>query len=390
MLQQIEHLKQLYLSHLGSGELKMTSSNLLPIAVPASASSCHNPAGCSLVGDVRGDENIVLSAMHTLFARHHNIIARALKRRHRRWNEHKLFETARKINIAVYQKIVYNEFVSVLGSVERYRGYKPYVDASIVAVFSTAAFRFGHSLVPNSWAMLDKSFNKAMDDISLQASFFNTTSLRTHGIEPIVYGLCANQSQVVDTKFASGLVRKLFVPVGHHGYSDLAALNIQRGRDHGIRTYGHWRRLCRLKTLNTWKDLIGLIPASVIKAFKKLYKRPHDIDIFAAGIAEKHVRGKALGETFHCIVTNQFERLREGDRFYYERSGVFTWAQRRSINRMTMAKVLCNTLNGVVSMQRKALEAFIPGSKRPECTSIPGLDMRLWWNGYMNFGNKLV
>lgn len=362
----------------GSGQLKVTRKNLLPIDVPASSPSCQNPAGCSLLGDSRGDENIALSSMHTIWVRHHNFIAKALKRRHRSWNERRLFETARKINIGIYQRIVYNEFLPPLVNAGRYRRYNSRVDASIVSVFSTAAFRFGHSLVPNAWALLNKNYNKAFNDISLQASFFDTRPLRRRGIEPIVYGLLKNQSQVVDTKFAFGIARRLFVPVGTRGYADLPALNIQRGRDNGIRTYGTWRKVCKLRRLRKWSDLIGLMPSSARTAFRKLYKHPNDIDIFAAGIAERHRGGKMLGETFQCIIKNQFQRLRNGDRLYFERAGVFTRRQRNELRKMTMAKVLCNTLKDVVSVQIKALKVFGYGNWRRECGSIRGANLKVW------------
>lgn len=362
----------------GTGQMKVTTDQLLPISVPGSSPSCNNPAGCSLVGDERGDENIVLHSVHTLFVRNHNLLAKGLQQRNRRWSGNTIFETARKINIAIIQHIIYSEFVPELTTLKRYSTYDRKTDAGVLNVFSTAVFRFGHSLIPNAWAMLDKNFNKAFEPVSLQASFFNTAPVRQHGIEPVMFGLLQNQSQLVDTRFAFGIARRLFVPVGEITHEDLTALNIQRGRDHGLPTYGAWRKECKLKTLISWKDLIGVMPASVIKGLKKIYKHPNDIDLFAAGIAEKHVGGKVLGATFQCILKTQFERLRNGDRLYYERNRVFTKAQRSEIRKMSLAKVLCDNLKGVVSMQSKAFQAFTPGTKRRECSSIPGLNLDLW------------
>jgi hypothetical protein len=50
------------------------------------------------------------------------------------------------------------------------------------------------------------------------------------------------------------------------------------------------------------------------------YGSVNDMDVWVAGLAEDPVPGSALGETFHTIVVTQFETLRDGDRFWYERT----------------------------------------------------------------------
>lgn len=362
--------------------MKVTNTNLLPIKLPETDARCDIPGGCSLVGDDRGDENIVLHTLHTIFARNHNYIAKQLKKARRYWNENFLFETARKINIAIYQRIIYTEFLPNLIDVSSYQRYKPSVDASLFNVFSTAAFRFGHSLVPNAWSQLDKNFNRAFDDISLQASFEDTRIIRQRGIESTAFGLLANQSQQVDASFAFGLARRLFVPIGETTHEDLTALNIQRGRDHGLPTYGAWRRICNLRSVSSFSDLAGTFTSRVVSNFQKVYTDPNDIDIFAAGIAETPTNGKMLGPTFQCIQRIQFERLRDGDRFWYEKPYYFTRPQLDEINKMTLAKVLCNTLADIVSIQPKALQAVTRRTRRKECSSLPGMNFAVWRFNY--------
>ncbi|XP_057310631.1 lactoperoxidase-like [Hydractinia symbiolongicarpus] len=362
----------------GTGLLRVTSSNLLPIRLLATDPQCGNPGGCSLVGDDRGDENIVLNTLHTIFVRYHNHIAKQLRTLTGSTSETFLFETARKINIAIYQRIVYNEFLPPLVDLDLYKGYNSLVDASITNVFATAAFRFGHSLVPNSWAQLDKNFNQAFNDISLRASFQNTRSIRRRGIEPTAFGLLANRSQGVDTSFAFGIARRLLVPPGERRLEDLTALNIQRGRDHGLGTYGAWRRRCRLPAISTFKDLVGIMSDLTIKNFETVYSNPNDIDIFAAGIAERGTNKKMLGPTFQCILKIQFERFRDGDRFWYENPDVFTPDQVIEVNKMTLSKVLCNTLKGIVSIQEKSLLAVTSTTIRRECGGIADIDLKKW------------
>jgi hypothetical protein len=47
----------------------------------------------------------------------------------------------------------------------------------------------------------------------------------------------------------------------------------------------------------------------------------HDIDLFAGGMTEKRVGGTYVGNTFACILGKQFQILKRGDRFWYEREG---------------------------------------------------------------------
>lgn len=49
-----------------------------------------------------------------------------------------------------------------------------------------------------------------------------------------------------------------------------------------------------------------------------VYKSAEDVDLWVGGLAEDHVPGALVGETVRAIVKDQFERLRDGDRFWYE------------------------------------------------------------------------
>lgn len=41
------------------------------------------------------------------------------------------------------------------------------------------------------------------------------------------------------------------------------ALNIQRGRDHGLPSYNDWREVCSLKKIGSWQELVGVMDDSV-------------------------------------------------------------------------------------------------------------------------------
>uniref|UniRef100_A0A7M5UE79 Uncharacterized protein n=1 Tax=Clytia hemisphaerica TaxID=252671 RepID=A0A7M5UE79_9CNID len=350
----------------GTGQLKVRSGNLLPFQ--PSSKPCSTPGGCSLSGDIRADENIALHAMHTVWVREHNRVVTKLAQLHDNWNEEKLYQEARKIVIGEWQHVVFNEWVPRVVNIGSYGGYKSGLDPRIINAFSTAAFRFGHSLVPNSWSQLNNNYDKLFPKIGLQESFFNIQSINIRGIEPTMLGLVGNQSNTVDDEFAFDLIRRLFVPPGQSGHMDLTALNIQRGRDHGLPTYGKWRQFCKLPAISSFRELEYHMPARVAKKFSILFNSPADIDLFAAGISENHVPGFQTGPTFKCLFWHQFSRLRDGDRYYYLNPGVFTPEQQSELKKTSMSKVLCNNLKGIVSINK---DAFVQTKeKRTPCNDI--------------------
>ena len=351
---------------------------MLPIAHNQGSNGCHTRGGCSLSGDDRADENIALLSMHTLWVREHNRIAEELKKLNPNWNNDKLFYTARKIVGAMLQHITYNEYLPFLIDLPEYKGYNPNINPSIINGFATAAFRYGHSLVPNSFEQLDMGFNRKQKPMTLQEAFLNRAFISANGIEPTMFGLVKNFSRTVDEGFAFAIARKLFVGIGSNDFLDLTALNIQRGWDHGLRGYNTYRQICGLTVSKTWKRIKETMVPGAGDRFQKVYKRPDDIDLFAGGIAEIHDRGSIVGPLFKCILSRQFKNLRDGDRFYYEHKGVFTPPQLKEIKRVRFSKVLCNNLKEVVSIQP---DAFLEGTKRnsrKSCASIQNFNLDPW------------
>ena len=385
----------LFLIFIGSGELKVDAAGLLPIDIKESKkASCRNPAGCPIVGDERGDENIALLAMHTLWVRQHNYLAKKLKNVNKRWQGERIFQEARKINGALWQHIVYNEWLPKLYDIPEYSKfvgnkkkfkrtkYDSSKDPSIINSFASAAFRFGHSLVPNQFSQMKSDFNEYGPSIPLQKAFFNSTSIYKNGIEPTMMGLCANMTGSIDGNIAQGLKEKLFIFPGSNLFNDLMSLNIQRGRDHGIPTYMHWRRACGFAKYDqpgfSFKDLL-YTPKVTQMSFAKVYNHIEDVDLFVGGLTENHLRDKVVGPTFSCIFKEQFESLRFGDRFFYTHRGRFSTKQLKEITKISMSKILCNNLYSMVSIQPDSFKVFnIKDDRRISCDDLPDININLW------------
>ena len=368
------------------GLLNVLNGNLLPLDTSeliAPNNFCENFGGCFLAGDVRVNEQAALASIHTLFLREHNRIAKRLKVINPQWDGEKIYQESRKIVGALVQKITYKDWLPIaIGrrGVGTYRGYNPYINPGITNSFATAAYRFGHSTIRPTFDFLDANFDPIVNPIPLVQMFFNNTLIQKKGVDGFLLGAVGNVSQEVDTTLAQGLF-KLFQREESAGL-DLAALNIQRGRDHGLPSYEQFRRRCGFKRAFSFNDLRGVIKdANLRNILTQLYKTPDNADLWPAGLAEMSGRGGSLGPTFACLVRDQFRRLRDGDRFYYENPGVFTGSQLREIKSDSLSRILCDNVVGIVSIQRNAfrvpnLENKISG--RRACKDMPKLNLEPW------------
>ena len=103
--------------------------------------------------------------------------------------------------------------------------------------------------------------------------------------------------------------------------ADLASLNMQRGRDHGMPSYNAFREFCGLPRARHWNDLSGAFTNNTLQKYSDIYDSPEDIDLWSAGISERPAPGSMLGPVFACILGETFRNLRGGDRFWYENEG---------------------------------------------------------------------
>ena len=102
-------------------------------------------------------------------------------------------------------------------------------------IFSTACFRVGHTLLSPTLLRLGEAGTIPEGNIPLAAAFFAPEAIILDGgIDPILRGLAAQPAQEIDPQVIGAVRNFLFGPPGAGGL-DLASLNIQRGRDHGLR-----------------------------------------------------------------------------------------------------------------------------------------------------------
>nr|XP_053631157.1 peroxidase-like [Cherax quadricarinatus] len=379
------------------GLLKVQESDLLPADVHVmECETIREGLPCFMAGDNRVNEQVALAVMHTVWVRIHNRIARELARLNPHWSDETLYQETRRIVVALYQHIIYNEWLpNVLGKdymaanglLPRRGGYSRDYDRSLNAVilneFATVAFRFGHTLAQGMIQLVGK---KGMSTglLPLHENFNNPRQLYTPGrLDEFLRGIATQPVQMFDRFVTSELTNRLFetreVPAG----MDLVALNTQRARDHGIAPYNDLREACGLPRARTFEDLLDVLPAEVVQAFSRLYSSVDDIDPFVAGISERQAPGSILGPTFRCIIGDQFTRLKRGDRFFYDLANMpssFSEAQLHSIRMISWARIICEAGNMVGYVQPLAFRQPRGLNERVPCDSpaIPFLDLTPW------------
>jgi hypothetical protein len=355
----------------------------------------------------------VLTAIHTLFAREHNRIVAALSRS--RLSDEDKFQLARRVVGAEVEYITYNEFLPALGvGLDNYRGYNPNVNPALANEFATVGYR-AHSMIHGEFEptvpqntytgrQLSRTFPAAGIAVErhpdhtvtlvipLVVAFGNPDLLEEVGEGPILQSLAERQyknDEQIDNSLRSVLFQvpkpdapdpascgaPIISPNCFVGVSDLGALDVQRGRDHGMPFYNDLRRAYGLAPARSFTDIthestdsfpsdpeidandpmddpdildfvrleddqgnpievgseeagedavVGVRRTTLAARLKALYGNVDRVDAFVGMLAEPHVAGSELGPLQLAIWKRQFEALRDGDRFYYTNDPVLT------------------------------------------------------------------
>jgi peroxidase len=295
-------------------------------------------------GDVRANENIELTSLQTLFVREHNYWATKIAAANPHWTDEQIYQAARSRVIAEIQSITYNQWLpTLLGSagMPAYHGYQANVNPGIANEFSTAAFRFGHSLLGDDVEFLNNQGLPTADAVSLAQAFFNPPLVSQNGIDPILKYLSSDPSSELDTEVVGSVRNFLFGPPGSGGL-DLASLNIQRGRDNGLADYNTIRQSYGLPRVTSFAQINSdpAVQAKLREAYGTTngHDNVNNIDAWVGLLAEQHLKGSSVGVTMRAVLVNQFSRIRDGDPLYFERS--MSGGSLRDVENTTLADII--------------------------------------------------
>ncbi|XP_028168588.1 peroxidase-like isoform X1 [Ostrinia furnacalis] len=364
-----------------TGGLLKTSTvdgeELLPLAAnPTEKCLVESASGtCFNAGDVRANMHPWLTSFHTLWVREHNRIARSLASINPGWNSDKLYHEARRIVVAELQHITFKHWLPALTGKafdELYdaydTGYNSDLDPTITNSFATAAFHFVNSL-------FDQDIEVEGHSSRLVDGYFKPEMVAQKGMmQKLVKGMVTQKSQGLDFNYDDDLRHRWL------GGLDVLAIDIQRGRDHGLPGYSQYRVLCGLSQATTFQHLTDVIPQETVDKLSQLYEAPGDVDLVVGMMAETPLPGSLLGPTATCFLKEQLWRTRSGDRYFYshtDEAGSFTKRQLAELRRATLARLVCDNAD-VVSVQRDVFQPPSDSNPIVSCEEIKKVNLEAW------------
>ena len=281
--------------------LMMSANNYLPAATARGNAAAAPPADSDgrlashpqdrrIAGDARANENMGLTALHTVFAREHNRIVGLLPSS---LSQEDKFQIARRVVAAEEQYITYQEWLPDMGvALPKYTGYKTNVNATIANEFATVGYR-AHSQIHGEFeievsagqytqAQID-SFKAQGLEVNLDStgagtiaipaavSNFNPALIESLGAGPMLLSeeeQQYNNDETIDNQLRSELFQ---IPSSqdptclngdtvnqcYNTVNDLGAIDIQRGRDHGDGTYNQLRAAYGLSAKSNFTQITG-------------------------------------------------------------------------------------------------------------------------------------
>jgi peroxidase len=308
------------------GRLKTTAGGgLLPrntMLLPNANEGPEPDETLFLAGDIRANEQLGLTAMQTLFVREHNRLADDLVTQFPGWDDEQIYQHARKLVGGIVQAITYNEFLPALigNAAPSIAGatYDSAVDATLLNEFATAAYRQGHTQISPQLSRQNPDGTVAAGGpVELKNAFFRPSHFTgPEEVDYLLKGLASNKQQASDLQMIDALRNTLFGPPGSGGL-DLFAVDVQRGRDHGLPSYNEMRSALGLSQVTLFSQITS--DAQTQADLGNVFSSVDQIDLWVGLLAEDLAAGASAGSTLQLMFNQQFTNLLQGDRFF------FTW-----------------------------------------------------------------
>lgn len=175
----------------------------------------------------------------------------------------------------------------------------------------------------------------------------------------------SNESTSIETLLGASALLKTLKPNSFEFYQNWTPIElaIHRSRDHGIPAYYKALNLCEARLPNVNQkvsfddlELFAGLSKENRNVLEAIYQNAEDVDLLAGALLETPALGTIFGPTLSCLLSIQFDTLRNGDRFWYENDippSSLDLDQLKAIRRTTLSGLLC-TAGGLKRSQPKA------------------------------------
>ncbi|XP_049866581.1 peroxidase-like [Pectinophora gossypiella] len=325
------------------------------------------------------------------FWRQHNFIATELGEINPCWDDDRLFNTARDINIAMALQIYYYELLSTLmgkenlirdGLISTKPGFRDMYNENVVPQLSLEypfVMRWVHTIQEGTAKMYDTN------GIYMKKIPVTNLTLRTgylavdNNIDYLTQGSfrqpTAKFDYIVDPEVSeSGLVnfQRAF---------DVTTNDLAKCRYFGFQPYVRYRERCFGGAYRKFEDLADAIDQERIERLKDVYEHIEDIDLLAGIWLEKPLKDGYVPPTFYCLVVDNLLHNMVSDRHWYERPNrpnAFTLQQLLEVRKVTMAHILCNVGDAVTRIQQNAFKRPSPENMIGSCQELSEIDFWAW------------
>lgn len=236
----------------------------------------------------RGNSTIVYAAISTIFIREHNRICRKLAEAYPTWDDHRLFQTARNVNIVLLLTLVINEYINHIAQApfklfleRQFAERETWYRANRISIEFDLLYRW-HSLTPNSLTIKSRT-------LSGNEYRFNNEVLEEYGVEALI----------------AAASREPAGRIGVHNnpnfliYAETAAH--QFARDQRVRPFVEYQAAFHENVVRDFKELAGDTPLAA--DLKQLYPGGvQDVEFLVGLFAQQYDSDKVLPALMQTMV----------------------------------------------------------------------------------------
>jgi hypothetical protein len=169
-------------------------------------------------------------------------------------------------------------------------------------------------------------------------------------------GLSHNRAGAVEPTLIEDMRNFVFSALPTKPGIDLLSLGIQICRDQELGTYNDVRGSLGLPPVSLWSQVTSHPP--IQRALASLYETIDDCDPWICLLAEDPVGSAAVGHVTGLVILDQFTRIRNADRFWFENLDFFSAEEIQSIYAVTVGSLVAR--NYPIQVDGNATGTYLP------------------------------